>query len=86
MDLATVICTPNKCCNMNCICFICDVTICIEIPNFISLFSFCGVIFPLDLTMFIENVHKFLADFNFETRYLLLKFYSIYFTVLCGCF
>ena len=51
---ATMIRTPHEGRCMDDIGFICDDTIRIEVSNFIGLFCLSSMVFPLDLTMFIE--------------------------------
>ena len=43
--------------------FICDDTVRLEVPNFIGFLRFCGVAIQLELTVFVEDVYEFLADF-----------------------
>jgi hypothetical protein len=49
----------NKCGYMNGICFICYLSVTRQVSNFIRLLCVCGMIFPLELTMFIEDVDEF---------------------------
>jgi len=62
-DLATMVRTPDEGCLVHVISFICDVSIGIEVPDLISFLSSTGwVILPLDLSVFVEDIHEFLAE------------------------
>jgi hypothetical protein len=60
-DLATMISTPDEGRCMNGIRFIRDDTIRIEVSDLIGFFSLYDVVFPLDLTVFIEDVLDHIA-------------------------
>ena len=62
-----MICTPDESCLVNGVCFIGDISISIKVSNFVGFFGFCRMIFPLDLTVFIEDIDEFLADIKFVT-------------------
>ena len=65
--------TTHEGCYVHCVGFICDVSIGIEVPDLVRLFRGTGgVVFPLELTVFVEDVHEFLADF--ERRSFLFSF------------
>ena len=58
--------TPDEGCLVNGIRLIRDVSIGIEVSNLISLFCSTGwVILSLDLSVFIQDIHEFLADLEF---------------------
>jgi hypothetical protein len=66
--------TPDEGCLVHVIGFICDVSIGIEVPDFVGFFCFCGMVFPLDLSMLIEYVDEFLAGHPFVFVKLLQMF------------
>ena len=62
--LATVVRTPHKRCDVDGIRFIRLLTRCIEITDFVGLLCFGWMVFPLELTVFVEGVHEFLANYT----------------------
>ena len=54
--------TPNKCCDVYGIRLISLCTIGCEISDFIRFLRVCGVILPLQLPVFVEDVDEFLAN------------------------
>ena len=58
--LTTMVRASNKSCDVRCVGFICYLSVTRQVSNFIRLLrSTRGIVFPLELTVFVEDVGEF---------------------------